>query len=154
MLRRFQAMQSVIRPILQGRLDVKEQEVLNGFTNYINHSWNEAKQTLGPDQHDELHFHLIVIVKQTERVHQLIAKAKDIASQGSKRGEGCLRRACSNGDPEDPGRDDRWTGARAARRLAVSAPGGEAAAERGHRHGDAHRARRHRQSGAGFGALG
>ncbi|HET7679143.1 MAG TPA: methyl-accepting chemotaxis protein [Xanthobacteraceae bacterium] len=79
LLLRFRVMQSVIRPILQTRLDPEEQDALNGIVNYINHSWTEAKQTLAPEQRDELQFHLIAIVKQTERVHELIAKANDIA---------------------------------------------------------------------------
>ncbi len=79
MLREFEARQPSLRAVVRDSLDQAELQVLDDFIGYIRHSWDEAKEKLAPDYRDELQFHLIMIVTQTERVYHLIAKAEEAA---------------------------------------------------------------------------
>jgi len=81
LLRRCQALQVQIAPILEAILSAEERASLEESLREIRHAWQETKEQLGHIAHDELQFHLVAVTKYTNRVRLLMVKADKIALQ-------------------------------------------------------------------------
>jgi methyl-accepting chemotaxis protein len=75
LISRFETVQRAIAPILQDIFNSEERQLLAHVTGEIRRSWEEIKDDIARDGRDVFQFHLIAVVKHTERVHEIIAKA-------------------------------------------------------------------------------
>ena len=84
MLLRFMALHERVDPILQDILSSQDQQSLKYSVEQIRRSWQETKEEIAQGERDELLFHLVSVVKHTERVREIILKADDYAKDHAR----------------------------------------------------------------------
>ena len=90
MLRRFEALQASIAPILQDVLNSADRDALAISIKEIRHAWQETKEEFGHRAKDEQQFHLVAVAKHTELVSLLILKADTIVRSQAKTAAGAF----------------------------------------------------------------
>jgi methyl-accepting chemotaxis protein len=84
LLSELEARQETILPIVQGILAPDEQKSLMQAVSEIRRSWEEIKNDIAQGGHDAVMFHLVAVVKHTERVRNIIAEADESAKSRAK----------------------------------------------------------------------
>jgi methyl-accepting chemotaxis protein len=84
MLRRFEALEQRIGPILQDVLSAQDRQMLAQSVQEIQHAWQETKDELGHRDRDEQQFHLVAVLRHTDRIGRIILKADEIAGTRAK----------------------------------------------------------------------
>ena len=79
MLRRFEELQDRIAPIVREALSPEEVHSLANSVKEIRRAWQETHEEIAKGERDELLFHLVSVLKHTERVRELIFKADETA---------------------------------------------------------------------------
>jgi methyl-accepting chemotaxis protein len=84
LLAQLEARYEKITPIIKDILDPGYQESLTAAVREIRRNWEEIKDAIAHDEHDVFMFHLVSVVKQTERVRELIAQVDDRAKDSAR----------------------------------------------------------------------
>jgi methyl-accepting chemotaxis protein len=78
MLQRFAALEQRIEPILQDVLSTQDRQMLAQSVREVQHAWQETKDELGHRDREEQQFHLIAVLKHTDRIGRIMLKADEI----------------------------------------------------------------------------
>ena len=84
MLSQLEARQEQIGPIIKDILTQDNQETLTTAVSEIRRSWEEIKNDIAQDGHDVFLFHLVSVVKHTERVREIIVQADESAKSSAR----------------------------------------------------------------------
>jgi hypothetical protein len=84
LLRRLEALQSSIAPILLNALGEQERASLDASVKEIRHAWQETIEDFGQRSHAEQQFHLYAVVSHANRVRAIILKADEVVSGQAK----------------------------------------------------------------------
>jgi methyl-accepting chemotaxis protein len=78
MLQRFAALEQRIDPILQDVLSAQDRQMLDQSVREVRHAWQETKDELGHRDREEQQFHLVAVLKHTDRIGRIMLKADEI----------------------------------------------------------------------------
>jgi methyl-accepting chemotaxis protein len=78
MLQRFAALEQRIDPILQEVLSAQDRQLLDQSVREVGHAWQETKDELGHREREEQQFHLVAVLKHTDRIGRIMLKADEI----------------------------------------------------------------------------
>jgi methyl-accepting chemotaxis protein len=78
MLQRFAALEQLIDPILQEVLSAQDRQMLDQSVREVRHAWQETKDELGHRDREEQQFHLVAVLKHTDRIGRIMLKADEI----------------------------------------------------------------------------
>lgn len=92
LLSQLEAMQKEIAPILTGILDPGDRQLLDHLVGEIRRSWEEIKDDIAQGGHDVFRFHLFAVVRHTEHMREIIAKADESARSSAKAAADALNR--------------------------------------------------------------
>jgi methyl-accepting chemotaxis protein len=84
MLMRFQSLKDRIGSVLQDMLSQEDQRFLIQYMGQIQRTWRETKEEIAQGDRAELLFHLVAIVRYTDRVRGLLLKADEYAKNRAK----------------------------------------------------------------------
>jgi methyl-accepting chemotaxis protein len=84
LLSELEARQETILPIVQNILVPDVQKSLMQAVSEIRRSWEEIKDDIAQDGHDVFMFHLVAVVKHTERVRDIVAEVDESAKSRAK----------------------------------------------------------------------
>jgi len=78
MLDRLAALGQRIDPILQDVLSAQDRQMLAQSVQEVRHAWQETRDELGHREREEQQFHLIAVLKHTDRIGRIMLKADEI----------------------------------------------------------------------------
>jgi methyl-accepting chemotaxis protein len=84
LLSQLEARQEQIAPIIKDILTADDQQRLIDAVSEIRRSWEEIKNDIAQDGRDVFMFHLVAVVKHTERVRETIAEADESAKNNAR----------------------------------------------------------------------
>lgn len=84
LLSQLEARRDQIEPIIKTMLSAEDQSLLAESVSEIRRSWEEIKNDLGQDGQEIYKFHLLAVVKHTERVHEVVGRADELAKANAR----------------------------------------------------------------------